>query len=102
VRVLNANGYRSPGSPVFIQSFEVGSLKQLNQMSQVPLVQLLDAAGKPYDFTVAGDPRTYAGLVTKSGLAEIATFADGVGANKNLIVPPDAANRLLPPTNLIR
>jgi glycerophosphoryl diester phosphodiesterase len=102
VQTLRANGYRGANAPVFIQSFEVGNLQQLNRMTNVPLVQLIDATGKPYDFVVSGDPRTYADLVTPAGLAEIATYADGVGVNKDLIVPRDAQNRLLSPTTLIR
>jgi len=102
VQTLRANGYRGRNAPVFIQSFEVGNLRQLNRMTNVPLVQLIDATGKPYDFVVSGDPRTYADLVTPAGLAEIATYADGVGVNKDLIVPRDAQNRLLSPTTLIR
>ena len=102
VQALGANGYRGRNAPVFIQSFEVGNLQRLNRMTNVPLVQLIDATGKPYDFVVAGDPRTYADLVTPAGLAEIATYADGIGANKNLIVPRDAQNRLTSPTTLVQ
>jgi glycerophosphoryl diester phosphodiesterase len=99
---LHANGYRGPNAPVFIQSFEVGNLKELNRKTRLPLVQLLDATGRPYDFVVAGDPRTYADLATPAGLAEIATYAEGIGPNKNLIVPRDAQNRLTSPTMLVR
>jgi len=102
VQALRANGYRGRNAPVFIQSFEVGNLQRLNRMTNVQLVQLIDATGKPYDFVVAGDPRTYADLVTPAGLAEIATYADGIGPNKNLIVPRDAQNRLMAPTTLVR
>jgi glycerophosphoryl diester phosphodiesterase len=102
VAALRRAGLDRPRSPVFIQSFEVGNLKQLNGLTRVPLVQLLDATGKPYDFVVSGDPRTYADLATPEGLAEIATYADGVGVNKNLIVPRDAQNRLGTPTRLVR
>jgi glycerophosphoryl diester phosphodiesterase len=102
VAALRRAGLDRPRSPVFIQSFEVGNLKQLNGRTRVPLVQLLDATGKPYDFVVSGDPRTYADLATPAGLAEIATYADGVGVNKNLIVPRDAQNRLGTPTRLVR
>nr|MBA3441372.1 glycerophosphodiester phosphodiesterase [Pyrinomonadaceae bacterium] len=101
VRVLNRNGYRGKNSPVFIQSFEVSNLKDLRGMTQVPLVQLINAGGQPYDFTVSGDPRTYADLVKPAGLAEIATYADGIGPNKNLIVPRDSMNKLLAPTTLV-
>ena len=102
VQTLRANGYQGRNARVFIQSFEVGNLRRLNRMTDVPLVQLIDATGKPYDFVVSGDPRTYADLVTPAGLAEVATYADGVGVNKDLIVPRDAQNRLLSPTTLIR
>ena len=103
VAALNANGYRGRGAHAFIQSFEVGNLKQLHRMTRVPLVQLIDeATAKPYDFVVAGDPRTYADLITPAGLAEIATYAQGLGPWKNLIVPRDASEKLLAPTRLVR
>jgi glycerophosphoryl diester phosphodiesterase len=85
---------------VFIQSFEVANLKELNGKTNIPLIQLLDAYDvnldgslsyldvnrQPYDFTVKGDKRTYADLQTKVGLAEIATYADGIGAWKPMII----------------
>ncbi len=102
VATLRANGYRGTKAKVFIQSFEVGNLKRLNRMTDVPLVQLIDEVGKPYDFVVSGDPRTYADLIKPAGLAEIAGYADGLGPSKNLIVPRDAQNRLRQPTTLVR
>jgi glycerophosphoryl diester phosphodiesterase len=102
VATLDANGYRGPDAPVFVQSFETANLKELNRLTRVPLAQLLDATGRPYDFVVAGDPRTYADLATPAGLEEIAGYADGVGVNKNLIVPRDADQNLLDPTTLVR
>jgi glycerophosphoryl diester phosphodiesterase len=102
VRTLHANGYRDRRDPVFIQSFEVGNLKQLRRMTRVSLVQLLDATGAPFDLRQAGDPRTYADMATPAGLADIARYAHGVGVNKNLIIPRDASNRLLAPTTLVR
>ena len=87
---------------MFIQSFEVANLKKLNRMTRLPLVQLLnEAALRPWDFVVAGDARTYADLATPAGLKEVARYADGVGATKNLIVPRDATGKLLAPTTLI-
>ena len=96
VAILKANGYTHPYSPVFIQSFEVSNLKELNQKIDVPLIQLTDAAdikldgtvvyNRPYDFVVKGDPRTYGDLLTPAGLAEIATYADGIGPWKCSIV----------------
>jgi glycerophosphoryl diester phosphodiesterase len=102
VATLELNGYTKQSSPVFIQSFEVSNLKELDGMTRVPLVQLISDVGKPFDFVLSGDPRTYADLATPAGLREIARYADGAGANKNLIVPRDSANRLLSPTSFIR
>jgi glycerophosphoryl diester phosphodiesterase len=99
---LRANGLDSRKAKVFIQSFETANLKELSSETKVPLVQLIDEVGAPYDLVAAGDPRTYADLITPAGLAEIATYADGLGPSKNLIVPRDAAGNLLDPTSLVR
>jgi glycerophosphoryl diester phosphodiesterase len=99
---LRANGLTGPRAKVFIQSFETANLRELRARTRLPLVQLIDATGRPYDFVVSGDPRTYADLVTPAGLAEIATYADGIGPNKDLIIPRDSAGTLLEPTSLVR
>jgi glycerophosphoryl diester phosphodiesterase len=103
VKVLEANGYRGPHAPVFIQSFEVQNLKDLSRMTRVPLVQLLEVrTAKPYDFVVAGDPRTYGDLMTPAGLAEIAKYAKGIGPNKRNILPTNPDGTLAAPTTLVR
>jgi len=99
--VLRRNGLAHRNAPVFLQSFEPSSLQRLRQLVDTPSVQLLDAAGAPWDFRVAGDPRTYADLATPAGLKFIDTFANGVGVNKNLVIPRDAAGALLAPTTLV-
>jgi glycerophosphoryl diester phosphodiesterase len=101
IATLKANGLDKPGSPVFIQSFEVSNLEELGRRIRVPLIQLTSASGQPYDFTAEGDPRTYADMTTPSGLREIARYADGLGPEKNQIVPRDAQNRLTRPTSLV-
>ncbi|MEH0844704.1 glycerophosphodiester phosphodiesterase [Micromonospora sp. CPCC 205711] len=102
VATLRKNRLTHRHDAVFIQSFETANLRRLDSMIDVPLVQLLDASGRPYDFTAAGDTRTYADLASAAGLAWIAEYADGVGLNKNLIVPRDATGRLRAPTTVIR
>ncbi|MEV1331485.1 glycerophosphodiester phosphodiesterase [Micromonospora costi] len=102
VKVLRANKLTRKNSPVIVQSFETANLRKLNRMIDVRLAQLLDAAGRPYDFTVAGDTRTYQDLASAAGLKWVAGYADGIGANKNLIVPRDAAGKLLAPTTVVR
>jgi glycerophosphoryl diester phosphodiesterase len=92
---------REVALPVYIQSFEMGNLQELRKVTDLPLIQLLEAAGQPWDFAVAGDSRTCQDLATPAGLAEIATYADGIGPDKRMIVPAGPGGRLLPPTALV-
>jgi len=102
VQALSANGYTKRTDPVFIQSFEVGNLKELNRLTDLPLVQLMDDFGnQPYDFVVSGDRRTYRDLMTTQGLAEIKTYADGIGPWKRTIVVEGADKKLQPANSLI-
>ncbi len=78
-----------PGAKVFIQSFETANLRELHTRTGLPLIQLVDSTGRPADFAASGDPRTYADLVTPAGLRWVATYAAGVGANKDLVLPRD-------------
>jgi glycerophosphoryl diester phosphodiesterase len=91
---LKATGYQGTDAPVFIQSFEVSNLKELSRKTDLPLVQLLNESGKPFDFVASRDSRTYADLATASGLREISKYAQAVGVNKNLIFPRDSAGKL--------
>ena len=104
VRVLNRNGLTKRRSPVIIQSFEQSNLIRLNGMTKVRLVQLVDANDtnaqgdptyappydRPYDWTVSGNPelqsRTFGYFATDEGLAEVKTYADGIGPWKVYIV----------------
>jgi len=102
IDALRRNALNSPGAPVVVQSFEVSNLKQLRALGlRVPAVQLLSASGAPYDTTAAGTGPTYADLVTPSGLASIARYAQGIGPDKNLIIPRAADGTLGTPTALV-
>jgi glycerophosphoryl diester phosphodiesterase len=101
VEALHGNGYNGNDKRVFIQSFEVANLKDLNSMTKLPLVQLINSTGAPYDFVAGGDARTYADMTTPAGLADISGYAEGIGANKDLIIPRDVSGALLEPTTLI-
>jgi glycerophosphoryl diester phosphodiesterase len=100
--LLQENGYRGRTAPVYIQSFEVGNLKRLREVTDLPLIQLMEAEGRPWDFTVAGDPRTYRDLTAPKSLAEIAAYADGIGPDKRMIVPEGPDKHLLSPTSLVK
>jgi glycerophosphoryl diester phosphodiesterase len=83
----------TPQDPVFIQSFEVGPLQRLNQRGGgFRLVQLLAPLGGPAD-----EPAMrYAEMATPIGLAEVAKYADAVGAHIALVLAPDGT-----PTSLV-
>ena len=102
-KLINAAGWNSKTAPVFVQSFEPGSLKEMRSKGlNTRMVQLIDAddydlkTGKltfaapfdrPYDWTLSGDTRLFSAMVTPAGLAEIKTYADGIGPWKPYIVP---------------
>jgi glycerophosphoryl diester phosphodiesterase len=98
VDTLVAQNFTDP-SRIFIQSFEVANLKDLNAVLlpnagiDIPIVQLFGGSGRPYDFVVSGDTRTYTDLSTAAGLADIATYAQGIGPNKQRIVPLATVDR---------
>jgi glycerophosphoryl diester phosphodiesterase len=91
--VLTRHGWNYREAPVFIQSFEQANLKALRKMTRVKLVQLVDADDiaangkitffppfdKPYDWVVSGRAGLFGDLVTPAGLAEVRTYADGIG-----------------------
>jgi glycerophosphoryl diester phosphodiesterase len=71
LETLERHGYAERGSPVFIQSFDPDNLRQLREMTPLPLIQLLE-----YEI---GD------------LARIAQYAHGIGLAKTLASPTAVA-----------
>lgn len=72
--VLGRYGYRAPGAPVFVQSFEPESLKRLRALgSELPQVLLMAEAER------------YRHLLSPEGIAGIGPFADGIGPAKTMI-----------------
>ncbi|MDB6088522.1 MAG: glpQ [Gammaproteobacteria bacterium] len=101
VRTLERHGYTGRQGLAYIQSFEVANLRALHTMTQLPLVQLIDGSGAPYDFVAKHDPRTYADMITPAGLAEVATYAQAIGPDKLLIIPRTLDLTLGEPTALV-
>jgi glycerophosphoryl diester phosphodiesterase len=133
--VLSRAGWNHRSAPVIIQSFETANLKYLRSRTSVRLVQLVDADDvnpdgsvalnppydKPYDWVVSGRAGLFKDLLTPAGLAEVRTYADGIGPWKPYLVPSacktikngacadvngdgriDEADRvLLPPTDVV-
>jgi len=96
VSTLYRNELGDATSAVLIQSFEVGNLHKLRAMTDVRLIQLLDSAGSPYDSAC-----TYAELATPAGLAGIAGYAWGIGADKDLLVPRTEDGALAAPSTIV-
>lgn len=103
IDVLIQNGWNSRAAPVFLQSFEVGSLKEMRAISTARSIQLLSSSGRPYDFVAAGsaETRAYADLITPAGLKEIASYATGIGPSKDMVIPLLANGNLGAPTALV-
>ncbi|MDB5861800.1 MAG: glpQ [Ramlibacter sp.] len=100
-KLVKDNGLNSKTAPIFIQSFDPASLKYLRSVGLATrMVQLVDGNdvdyrtgamiyrtndaynfvdGRPYSWTLAGDGRYFDAMLTPAGLAEIKTYADGIG-----------------------
>ena len=104
IKIIDENGLNTKDAPIFVQSFEPGSLKYMRSHGlKTKVVQLIDGYdvdfktgnvvyneitdSRPFDWTVAGDPRWFDAMLTPAGLAEIKAYADGIGPWKPQIVP---------------
>lgn len=101
IKLIKDNNLNSKDAPIFVQSFDPASLKYMRASGlKTKAVQLIDANdvnyktgemiyrtddvynfvdGRPYSYTVAGDGRYFDSMLTPAGLAEIKTYADGIG-----------------------
>ena len=102
IAAITAAGWNSKTAPIYVQSFEPGSLKYMKSKGlNTKIIQLIDGdsvdlrtgtvtfavpSDRPYDWTKAGDKRNFDAMVTPAGLAEIKTYADGIGPWKRYIV----------------
>ncbi len=101
VDLLERYGYEGRQGRAFLQSFEVANLKMLSKLTRLPLVQLIEAAGAPFDFLASGDRRTYADLITPRGLDEIARYAQAIGPAKSLVIARSSSDALGDPSSLV-
>lgn len=92
VAELRAAGLAEAEDRVFVQAFEVEPLRRLDKLVGVPLILLVSAEGGPYD----QKGLTWAEMMSPSGLAEIARYADGIGPGLSRVLGPNGA-----PTELV-
>ncbi len=101
VKLIKDNNLNSKTAPILVQSFDPASLKYMRSIGLASrVVQLVDGNdvnyktgamiyqsddaynfvdGRPYSWTLAGDGRFFDTMLTPAGLAEIKTYADGIG-----------------------
>jgi glycerophosphoryl diester phosphodiesterase len=99
VRQLRTAGLDRRDAPVFVQSFEAGNLLDLRTRLglRAPTVFLTSAIRNPF-----GDPISYAEYLTPDGLRRLSRYVDGIGPDKNQIIPRRADGSLGQPTSLVR
>ncbi|WP_407698398.1 glycerophosphodiester phosphodiesterase [Sphingorhabdus rigui] len=95
--LLTRFGHVTKDAPIFIQSFEVENLKALRPKTKLRLIQLMDDTGSPADRS----DLTYSQMATAEGLKIVATYADGVGPNKAMVIPRTMIGNLGTPTTLV-
>lgn len=98
VEAVRVGGGQRAADAMYVQCFEVSPLVQLGALGSLRFqcIQLIAAEDGPWDQR----PRAYADMLTDAGLAQIATYARGIGVEKSLVIPRDAQGRSLPATNL--
>ncbi|MCE1250362.1 MAG: glycerophosphodiester phosphodiesterase [Comamonadaceae bacterium] len=103
LKVIVDNGLNRKDSALYVQSFDPDSLQYLRSAGlKAKAVQLIDGNdvdyksgnmvyvgdssdvytfvdGRPYSYTVAGNPATFGDMIAPAGLAQIQKYADGIG-----------------------
>jgi len=108
VKAINDNKLNSHDAPIYVQSFEPTSLQYMRSIgSTVKQVQLIDAYdvdfktgamiygtdaahlvySQPTDWKLAGLTALFDSMLTPAGLAQIKTYADGIGPWKPMVIP---------------
>jgi glycerophosphoryl diester phosphodiesterase len=101
LKSLRQFGLDRKDAPVFVQSFEVGNLRRLHALTDVRLVQLIDASGGPADLQAGATPTRYRDLLSPAALRDIAGYANAIGAAKTLVQPVMPDGSLGMPTSLV-
>ncbi len=91
---LAAAGLTEPGAPLFVQCFEISTLIALRERHPaVPLIFLMEAP--------EGYPGTGADPLTPQDLRMLTRWVDGIGPDKQLVIPPTADGALGQPSALV-
>ena len=88
VSELKKHDLAGADDPVFVQVFEVGPLQRLDKLIDSKLILLIKPEGGPYD---EPDMR-WSDILSPTGLAEVATYADGIGPWLGHVIDPETMN----------
>lgn len=95
IELLHGSGSRGPDARVFIQSFEIGNLRELAKMTSLPLIQLIGDE-TPFDLTGAGGSLGARDMISPAGLRRIREYATGIGPSKHLIFQKEQSDAVVP------
>ena len=101
---LREAGWADAADALVIESFEPLVLSRLRGRGiRVPLVQLIDSEGAPWDLRVrdGAEAATYASMITRFGLDALAAQVDGISPDKRLVLAPDGEGRVRGPARFV-
>jgi glycerophosphoryl diester phosphodiesterase len=102
LETFKRHGWDDATDPVFIQSFEAGSLKALRSATRLRLIQLVGAPRTPSGQIMLACSPAHNDLLTPEGLRQVAQYADGIGVTTTWIVPAGPDGKLGSPTSLVQ
>lgn len=99
VTIVREHHLDTADAPIVVQSFELNNLVKLRDLYRFRAkeVFLTGVTGKGF-----GDERTYAQLLTPSGMAMIAKYVNAIGPDKSQVIPRNADGSLGTPTTLVQ
>lgn len=97
LNLLTKYGWNHADAPVLIQSFETENLRELNKVTNLTLVQLIDAYDSdpltgevnfkaPFDWIMINRTDDWNYLISSVGLAELASYADIISPWKRYLL----------------
>jgi len=95
IAVLKAYGYTNKQHNVFLQTFEFEELKIIHD-------EIMPAAGVDIKLVqLISNSEGYAWMLEESGMATVASYADGIGPNKSMIFASTTPQGQAVPSNLV-
>lgn len=101
VDILQRNGLNRKDAPVFIESFWPSALINVRKLSPVRLTFLVNSEPPPESILKANHIDRWSDVYSAEGLRKIATFADAVGPETQIVLPRGPDGRTGAPTDFV-